>query len=106
MEKLILHNSASGEDVEMAAGSLFFAIGHNPVTNFLPAEIETHPNGYLKLTQPRPHLHLRTRHLRSGDVSDHVYRQAVVAAGRGAAAAIDAERWLAAGGSSVGRPTK
>eukprot|EP00769_Ergobibamus_cyprinoides_P001526 gnl/Ergobibamus_cyprinoides/2588.p3 GENE.gnl/Ergobibamus_cyprinoides/2588~~gnl/Ergobibamus_cyprinoides/2588.p3 ORF type:complete len:105 (+),score=32.33 gnl/Ergobibamus_cyprinoides/2588:330-644(+) len=98
MEKLILHNSASGEDVEMAAGSLFFAIGHNPVTNFLPAEIETHPNGYLKLTQPGRTFTSVPGIFAAGDVSDHVYRQAVVAAGRGAAAAIDAERWLAAGG--------
>lgn len=89
--------STTGEpERELEVGGLFIAIGHVPNTGFLKGALETDDNGYLILKDGS-----RTAIegvFAAGDVADHVYRQAITAAGMGCAAAIDAERWLEAQG--------
>lgn len=85
------NDDAVEETLKVAAA--FVAIGHDPATNIWKSALELDSAGYLKL------FHSSTATsvpgiFACGDVSDHVYRQAITSAGTGAAAAIDAERWL------------
>lgn len=88
-----IQNVKTKQKKRMDAGGLFFAIGHTPNTAFLNGQIELHPNGYIKVYDGT-----RTNVegvFAAGDVQDHMYRQAVTAAGSGCMAAMDAEKWLA-----------
>ena len=90
-----LVNNQTKEESEMTLGGLFLAIGHTPITEFLDGQLPTDENGYLLLKDAgRSTTEIEGVFL-AGDVADHVYRQAVTAAGMGCKAAIDAERWLA-----------
>ena len=85
----------SGEERELEAKGFFIAIGHIPNTAPFAQEIETDHNGYFI---PQPGSQVKTRVpgvFVAGDCADHVYRQAITAAGMGCQAAIEAERWLA-----------
>ena len=90
-----LINNQTKQESEMALGGLFMAIGHKPITGFLDGQLETDETGYLVLSDPGRSMTDIEGVFAAGDVSDHVYRQAVTAAGMGCKAAIDAERWLA-----------
>lgn len=85
------------KETKHTAAGVFFAIGHDPNTGFLKGQIETHDNGYIKVVPGTTYTNVEGV-FAAGDVQDHIYRQAVSAAGSGCMAALDAERWLSAKG--------
>ena len=88
-----LRNVATGEEQELAADGFFVAIGHDPNTALFVDWLDHDENGYL-VTRGKGTATNVPGVFAAGDVQDHVYRQAVTAAGSGCAAALDAERWL------------
>jgi thioredoxin reductase (NADPH) len=88
-----LKNVISGSLSELEVKCVFVAIGHEPNTAPFRDKLDMDENGYL-MQRNGTHTNLPGV-FAAGDVADHVYRQAVTAAGEGCAAAIDAERWLA-----------
>jgi thioredoxin reductase (NADPH) len=90
-----VRNVHSGEEQVVPVGGLFVAIGHDPRSELFAGQLATDPEGYL-LVEERSTRTAIEGVFACGDVVDHVYRQAITAAGTGCSAAIDAERWLAA----------
>ncbi|ROL61309.1 thioredoxin-disulfide reductase [Bacteroidetes/Chlorobi group bacterium ChocPot_Mid] len=88
-----VRNVKTGEITEHSADGAFIAIGHDPSTKFLKGIIDLDENGYI-VTQGKSTYTNIPGVFACGDCQDHVYRQAVTAAGSGCMAAIDAERWL------------
>jgi thioredoxin reductase (NADPH) len=92
---LRLRNTETNEAEEVEAGALFIAIGHDPNTKLFVDQLDHDENGYL-VTKPGTTETNIPGVFAAGDVQDHIYRQAVTAAGTGCMAALDAERFLAA----------
>jgi thioredoxin reductase (NADPH) len=88
-----LRDTVTGELRDLDVTGLFIAIGHEPRTELLVDQIELDEEGYVKVTHPTQHTNLAGV-FACGDVVDHIYRQAITAAGSGCAAALDAERYL------------
>jgi thioredoxin reductase (NADPH) len=95
MTGIRLRHVETGEEVELAADGLFVAIGHDPTTALFLDWLDHDETGYL-VTSPGSTETNIPGVFAAGDVQDHVYRQAVTAAGSGCMAALDAERFLAA----------
>lgn len=90
-----LRDTASGEEFTIELSGVFIAIGHVPATDFVKGLVDLDDNGYI-LTHGRTRTSVEGV-FAAGDAQDHVYRQAITAAGQGCMAAIDASRWLEAG---------
>ena len=93
---LQVRDTVSGEERVMDVTGIFVAIGHVPNTTLVTHQIDLEDNGYVR-TGLGSYTTVEGL-FAAGDVQDHVYRQAVTAAGSGCMAAIDAERWLEAQG--------
>jgi thioredoxin reductase (NADPH) len=91
---LKVRNVKTGEESTLEVSGIFVAIGHDPRTELFAGVLPTNPDGYLLVEQPSTRTAIDGV-FAAGDVVDHIYRQAVTAAGTGCAAALDAERWLA-----------
>lgn len=96
LESLRLRDVNSGATRDHPTDALFVAIGHTPTTAFLGGQLTADANGYL-VTHDGSKTNVPGV-FACGDCQDHVYRQAITAAGSGCMAAIDAERWLEAAG--------
>ena len=88
-------HAKTGEEREIPCKGVFIAIGHIPNTKFLEGVLDRDDDGYII---PKSGSQVKTKHAgfyAAGDCVDHVFRQAITAAGMGCQAAIEAERWLA-----------
>lgn len=90
---LKVKNNETGEEEIIQAEGIFVAIGHKPNTDFLAGQLELDELGYIKVEAGTTKTSVPGV-FACGDVQDHVYRQAITAAGTGCMAALDCERYL------------
>lgn len=95
MTGLKVKNTQTGEESEIAARGLFYAIGHTPNTSLFQGQLELDDVGYIVTRSHSVETSVEGV-FAAGDVQDHEYRQAITAAGTGCMAALLAERWLSA----------
>ena len=92
---VMVKDTQTGEEREIPCKGVFIAIGHIPNTVFVEGMLDRDGDGYIV---PEAGSQVKTKYkgfYAAGDCVDHVYRQAITAAGMGCQAAIEAERWLA-----------
>lgn len=95
---LAVRDALTGEARVLDVTGVFVAIGHVPNTTLVANDVALEENGYVRTVATSSYTSIDGL-FAAGDVQDHVYRQAVTAAGSGCVAAIDAERWLEAQGA-------
>jgi thioredoxin reductase (NADPH) len=93
LEAIKLKDTVTGTESTMPIEGLFIAIGHKPNSGLFDGQLERDATGYLVRQNGTSKTNIEGV-FAAGDIHDHVYRQAVTAAGAGCMAAIDAERWL------------
>jgi thioredoxin reductase (NADPH) len=95
LSAVVLTDTVTGATSELPVQGLFVAIGHDPRSEIVRGQVETDAAGYVLVDAPSTRTNL-SGVFAAGDLVDHTYRQAITAAGTGCAAALDAERYLAA----------
>jgi thioredoxin reductase (NADPH) len=95
MNGLLLRDTVTGQTEKHDFQGLFLAIGHKPNTDLFKEFLKLDETGYIQTQSGSSYTNIPGV-FAAGDVQDHVYRQAITAAGTGCMAAIDAERWLEA----------
>jgi thioredoxin reductase (NADPH) len=102
MTGLAVRDTVTGATDELPFTGLFLAIGHDPRSELVKGQLDLDADGYVKVAAPSTHTNIPGV-FACGDVVDHIYRQAITAAGTGCAAALDAERFIA---DLEGRPNQ
>ena len=92
--RVLLRSTKTGAEQTVPADGVFVAIGHAPASELVAGQLELHHGGYVKV-EPGSTRTSIPGVFAAGDLTDHIYRQAVTSAGMGCMAALDAERWLA-----------
>lgn len=95
LESITLRDTATGEERPLDVTGLFIAIGHDPRSELLTGQVDLDDDGYVLVNHPFTATNVPGV-FAAGDLVDHHYRQAITAAGTGCAAALDAERFIAA----------
>jgi thioredoxin reductase (NADPH) len=95
LESVTLRDTVTGDTRPLEVTGLFIAIGHDPRSELLGGQVDLDDNGYVLVDQPSTRTNVPGV-FAAGDLVDHHYRQAITAAGTGCAAALDAERFIAA----------
>ncbi|HEU5473118.1 MAG TPA: thioredoxin-disulfide reductase [Actinophytocola sp.] len=100
---IALRDTVTGEESRLPVTGVFVAIGHDPRSQLVRDQVDVDADGYVRTYPERGGASYTNLDgvFAAGDLVDHVYRQAVTAAGTGCAASIDAERWLAEHGTEA-----
>jgi thioredoxin reductase (NADPH) len=93
VERAVVINNQTQETSKIEVHGIFIAIGHQPNTSIFKGQIDLDENGYI-ITEGKSSKTTLPGVFAAGDVQDHIYRQAITAAGSGCMSAIDAERYL------------
>jgi thioredoxin reductase (NADPH) len=89
-----IRNVHTGDARVLDVTGVFVAIGHDPRSELFRGQVDMDDNGYVHVSHPTTHTNIPGV-FAAGDLVDHIYRQAITAAGTGTAAALDAERFIA-----------
>ena len=94
VEAVRVKHTKTGEITEISAKGVFIAIGHAPASELVKGQLELHNGGYVNV-EPGSTRTAIPGVFAAGDLTDHIYRQAVTSAGMGCMAALDAEKYIA-----------
>ncbi|MEL0084523.1 MAG: thioredoxin-disulfide reductase [Paracoccaceae bacterium] len=94
VEAVRVENVNTGEITEIPCKGVFIAIGHSPASELVNEQLDTHNGGYVKVQAGSTRTSIDGI-FAAGDLTDHIYRQAITSAGMGCMAALDAEKFLA-----------
>ena len=94
VEAVRVENVKTGKITEIPCKGVFIAIGHSPASELVIEQLDTHNGGYVKVQAGSTRTSIDGI-FAAGDLTDHIYRQAITSAGMGCMAALDAEKFLA-----------
>ena len=94
VEAIKIENQKNKKEIEIACKGVFIAIGHSPASELVIEQLDTHNGGYVKVQAGSTRTSIDGI-FAAGDLTDHIYRQAITSAGMGCMAALDAEKFLA-----------